>query len=154
MFKSEFIKGLTSKGGGEKLIIEYPNSPAGKFIALYGFDEIFNSSPDNLTTLRITNTSNKPLELEIPESIGKFKSLESLTLDKVVKTLPKSISNLVSLTILSLPNNPSLESLPESLNDLQELAFLNLKNSNPGVKIPESLRERLMDQGDSLYYIA
>jgi hypothetical protein len=154
MFKNEFIKGLTSKGGGEKLIIEYPNSPAGKFIALYGFDEIFNSSPDNLTTIRITNTSNKPLELEIPESIGKFKSLESLTLDKVVKTIPKSISNLVSLTILSLPNNPSLESLPESLNDLQELAFLNLKNSNPGVKIPESLRERLMDQGDSLYYIA
>ena len=43
-FKPEFAKGLVTKGG-DKVEINYPNDSAGKFVALYGFDELFDSMP-------------------------------------------------------------------------------------------------------------
>ena len=57
-FKPEFAKGLTTSGG-KKVEIDYPNSSAAKFIALYGFDDFFGSLPDDITNLLFNNKSNE-----------------------------------------------------------------------------------------------
>ena len=46
-FKPEFMKSLSGEKG-TKVQVEYPNDSASKFIALYGFDEFFQSLPNNL----------------------------------------------------------------------------------------------------------
>jgi Leucine-rich repeat (LRR) protein len=151
-FKPQFAKGLVKGGSGNVVDIAYPDNAAGKFIALYGFDELFDSLPDTIERLLISNKSNEDIALVVPESIGRFKNLEALKLEKICKSIPDSICNLKLLNFLALPNNKQLESLPECLMTLPELAFINLKDSNPNVKIPEKLKERLTDEGMGFYY--
>jgi Leucine-rich repeat (LRR) protein len=151
-FKGEFAKGLTTKGG-KKVEISYPNSSAGKYVALYGFEELFDNLPDDIEHLMINNTSQTPIGLDVPESLGRFKSLDALVLQNICKSLPDSIGNLQQLSFLSLPDNKQLVSLPESITGLENLSFVNLKGSNPSIKIPETLKEKMMDQGDGFYYV-
>jgi Leucine-rich repeat (LRR) protein len=151
-FKSEFAKGLATKGG-KKVEISYPNSSAGKYVALYGFEELFDNLPDDIEHLMINNTSQTPIGLDVPESLGRFKSLDALVLQNICKSLPDSIGNLQQLSFLSLPDNKQLVSLPESITGLENLSFVNLKGSNPSIKIPETLKEKMMDQGDGFYYV-
>lgn len=151
-FKPEFAKGLVTKGGN-KVEINYPDSSAGKFVALYGFDELFDSLPENIEHLLINNKSKEEIALTVPESLGRFKDLQALLLQNIAKTLPESIGQLQNLNFLALPSNKSLQSLPESIADIPGLAFINLKDSNPGVKIPERLKEKLSDEGSGFYYV-
>jgi Leucine-rich repeat (LRR) protein len=151
-FKPEFAKGLVSKGGN-KVEINYPDSSAGKFVALYGFDELFDSLPESIEHLLINNKSKETIALTVPESLGRFKDLQALLLQNIAKSLPKSIGQLQNLNFLALPSNKSLESLPESIADIPGLAFINLKDSNPNIKIPERLKEKLSDEGSGFYYV-
>lgn len=151
-FKPEFAKGLVTKGGN-KVEINYPDSSAGKFIALYGFDELFDSLPDNIEHLLINNKSKEDIALVVPESLGRFKSLQALLLQNIVKTLPDSIGNLSNLNFLALPGNKQLKSLPASIAKLTSLAFINLKDSNPNIQIPPQLKERLSEEGQGFYYV-
>jgi hypothetical protein len=151
-FKPEFAKGLVKGGSRDVVDIAYPDNAAGKFIALYGFDELFDSLPDTIVRLLISNKSNENIALDVPESIGRFKNLEALKLDKICKTIPDSVCNLKLLNFLALPNNKELKSLPECLINLTDLAFINLKDSNPNVEIPPKLKERLTDVGMGFYY--
>ena len=151
-FKPEFAKGLVKGGSSDVVDIAYPDNAAGKFIALYGFDELFDSLPDTIVRLLISNKSNENIALDVPESIGRFKNLEALKLDKICKTIPDSVCNLKLLNFLALPNNKELKSLPECLINLTDLAFINLKDSNPNVEIPPKLKERLTDEGMGFYY--
>jgi len=153
IFKPEFAKGLVSKGGN-KVEINYPESSAGKFVALYGFDELFDSLPDSLESLTVNNKSSENIALDIPVSIGRFKQLENLMLRNVVKSLPDSIGDLTNLDMLSLPNNLSLDKLPESLTKIPNLSFINLRNSNTNIEIPESLASKLNDEGDGFYFVS
>jgi hypothetical protein len=153
VFKSEFAKGLTSEGG-KQVEISYPNSSAGKYVALYGFDDLFENLPKDIERLQIMNTSNQAIGLDVPSTLGDFKNLESLVLQNMVKTLPDSIGNLQNLSFLSLPDNKNLVSLPESISNLDSLSFINLKGANPNIKISEKLKERMLDQGDGFYYFA
>ena len=152
LFRAEFAKGLVSKVG-EKVEISYPNSAAGKYVAIYGFDDLFENLPKDIKVLNITNTSNQPITLDIPESLGNFTQLESLVLQNIVKNLPESMGNLKQLGFISLPDNKSLVSLPESLADLDSISFINLKGVNPSIKIPERLKEKMVDQNDGFYYV-
>ena len=152
LFRSEFAKGLVSTGG-KKVEISYPNSSAAKYVALYGFDDLFVNLPADIETLNIINTSNSSIELDLPESIGRFKSLKALALQNMVKTLPKSLGEVKNLGFLSLPDNKNLVSLPEGLADLEFLSFINLARCNPNVQIPEKLKEKMVDQGDHFYYV-
>jgi len=151
-FKPEFAKGLVNKGDN-KVEINYPDSSAGKFVALYGFDELFESLPENIEHLLINNKSKEEIALVVPESLGRFKDLQALLLQNIAKTLPNSIGQLQNLNFLALPSNKSLQSLPESIADIPGLAFINLKDSNPGIKIPERLKEKLSDEGGGFYYV-
>ena len=151
-FKPEFAKGLVNKGGN-KVEINYPDSAAGKFVALYGFVELFDSLPVEIEHLLINNKSRENIALEVPESLGRFKSLQALLFQNIVRSLPNSIGELQNLNFLALPNNKDLVELPETIADIPGLAFINLKDTNPNIKIPERLKEKLSDEGNGFYYV-
>ena len=152
IFKPEFAKGLVNKGGN-KVEINYPESSAGKFVALYGFDELFDSLPETIEHLLINNKSKESIALDVPESLGKFKNLQALLLQNIVKSIPETIGNLQNLNFLALPANKELVSLPVNIIKLPNISFINLKDSNPNVKIPPALKEKLSDEGNGFYYV-
>ena len=131
-FKPEFAKGLTTSGG-KKVEIDYPNSSAAKFIALYGFDDFFGSLPDDITNLLFNNKSNETIALDVPETLGRFKNLEALLLMNCVKSLPESIGNLKNLSFLALPSNPQLKKIPNSVLNIPNLMFINLSGTKPNL---------------------
>lgn len=150
-FKPEFMKGLSS-GGGTKVSVNYPSDSASKFIALYGFEEFFETLPGNIQRLEFVRKGGESFNLPIPESIGRFKDMTALHFVGCVSKLPNSICDLKNLMFLSLPDNTNLQPLPECIADLPRLTVLNLKNSNPDKVIPQRLREKLDDPNSPLHY--
>lgn len=150
-FKPEFAKGLTM--GGEKLVIDsFSHGAIGKFIALYGLDDLIGSLPESLTEFQIQNrgNANNDVTITIPEGIGRFKNLNMILLDNCVTSIPESICTLPKLRFLALINNPGLRTIPECLSDLPNLYFLNLKGSN-NVEVPESIKEKGTDMGGGMW---
>lgn len=149
-FKSEFAKGLSTQGG-TKLEIIYPQGSASKYVAIYGYEELFNNLPETLTSLLVKNNSNTSFEHPIPESIGRLKNLETLMMQNCVSSVPESITKCTNLNFISFPNNPNLKTIPEGLKDLPNLSFINVKGCDPklvsGENIAPALREMLMDAG-------
>ena len=151
-FKPEFMSGLASKGG-TKVSVNYPSDSASKFIALYGFEEFFETLPENIERLEFVKKGGADISLNIPESIGKFKNLTALHLVGCVSKFPESICNLEKLQFLSLPDNPGLQMLPSCLANLPKLTVINLKNSNASSVIPDSLKQKI-DQDDNFHLFA
>ena len=102
-------------------------------------------------TKLFTNKSSENLNLSIPEEIGEFTELESILLQKCVKTLPESIGNLKKLTFISLVDNKSLEKIPDSIVDLPNLSFIFLKDTP--VKLSEKFLSTFTEQmpGSRMY---
>ncbi len=141
-FKPEFMKGLTS-GGGNKVSVNYPGDSASKFIALYGFEEFFETLPENIIRLEfVKKEGGESFNLKIPSSIGRFKEISSLHLVGCVAEIPEAICELDKLQFLSLPNNPNLRTLPSCVANLPRLSVVNVKGSNPETSIPDSLKQR------------
>lgn len=147
--KPKFAESMI-KSGTNTLEAQYPQSDLGKFIALYGFEDLFESLPDTITQIMITNTKDTSIAFDIPPSIGKFKDLSAILFNNIVKSLPDEIGNLKSLNFLSLPNNPQLKTLPESLSGCEALTLINLENT-PG-KLPESLKPKFGDTEQDFYW--
>ena len=147
-FKPEFAKGLTT--GGEKLVIDSFNHGAvGKFIGLYGMDDLISTLPDTLKELQIQNRDKNGVIINIPEEIGRFKNLSMLMFDNCIDRLPESVCTLPKLRFLSLPNNEKLTTIPECIAELPSIYFLNLKNTN--VTLPEKVKEKAFDMGDNMW---
>lgn len=146
--KPKFAKDMTT-GGGQKVEIEYPQGGAGKFIALYGFEDLFNSLPENITNFLFNNKSKDSVELDLPKSISRFKDLEALLLMNCVRRIPKEIGSLQKLSFLALPDNPNLESIPSSILNLPNLMFVNLKGSEPS--LPEGFNNSFNNEGSGFY---
>ena len=149
-FKPEFAKGLTV--GGEKLVIDsFSHGAIGKFIALYGLDDLIGSLPDTLKEFQIQNRDNKSdVLVKIPEEIGRFKDLNMILLDNCVDSIPNSVCTLPKLRFLALINNPKLKTIPECVADLPNLYFLNLKGSE-NVQVPQSIQDRGSDMGGGMW---
>ena len=149
-FKPEFAKGLTV--GGEKLVIDsFSNGAIGKFIALYGLDDLIGSLPDTLKEFQIQNRDNKSdVLVKIPEEIGRFKDLHMILLDNCVDSIPNSVCTLPKLRFLALINNPKLKTIPECVADLPNLYFLNLKGSE-NVQVPQSIQDKGSDMGGGMW---
>jgi hypothetical protein len=148
-FKPEFAKGLTV--GGEKLVIDsFSHGAIGKFIALYGLDDLIGSLPVTLKEFQIQNRGNDNVLITIPEEIGRFKDLHMILLDNCVTSIPESVCTLPKLRFLALINNPGLTSIPECVANLPNLYFLNLKGSN-NVEVPESIKAKGTDMGGGMW---
>jgi hypothetical protein len=149
-FKPEFAKGLTV--GGEKLVIDsFSHGAIGKFIALYGLDDLIGNLPDTLQEFQIQNRDNKnDVTITIPEEIGRFKDLHMILLDNVIASIPESICTLPKLRFLALINNPELKEIPGCLAELPNLYFLNLKGSN-NVQVPEAIKAKGTDMGGGMW---
>jgi hypothetical protein len=150
-FKPEFAKGLTV--GGEKLVIDsFSHGAIGKFIALYGLDDLISNLPDTLKEFQIQNrdSKNNDIIINIPEQIGRFKDLHMILLDNCIDSVPESICELPKLRFLALINNPKLTSIPSCLADIPTLYFLNLKGSN-NVEVPESIKAKGTDMGGGMW---
>lgn len=150
VFKPEFAKGLTV--GGEKLVIDsFSHGAIGKFIALYGLDDLIGSLPDTLKEFQIQNRdNNNNVIISIPEEIGRFKDLHMILLDNCVDSIPESICTLPKLRFLALLNNKNLTTIPDCIADLPNLYFLNLKGSN-NVKVPQRIQEKGTEMGNGMW---
>ena len=151
-FKSDFAESLFNQG--EKLIeIKYPTNIQGKFAGLYGFNNIFDYIPENTQMITISNDSNEDIDLDVPSSIGKFKELNTLWFNNIVRTIPNEIEQLKKIQKLFLTNNKNLVSLPKSINNLPKLIFIRLRGNNPDLEIPSIFEKRLSDEGNGLYFV-
>lgn len=150
-FKPEFAKGLTI--GGEKLVIDsFSQGAIGKFIALYGLDDLIGSLPESLTEFQIQNrgNNNNDVIITIPDTIGRFKNLNMILLDNCITSIPESVCTLPKLRFLALVNNPGLKTIPECVLGMDSLYFLNLKGSN-NVELPEAITEIGNDMGGGMW---
>jgi hypothetical protein len=150
-FKPEFAQGLTV--GGQKLVIDsFTTGAIGKFIALYGLDDLIESLPTTLTEFQIQNrdTRGNNIIITIPESIGRFKDLNMILLDNCITSIPDSVCTLPKLRFLALINNPGLKTVPECIVNLPNIYFLNLKGSN-NVEVPEAIKAKGTDMGGGMW---
>ena len=148
-FKFEMIKDLAQENG-EKVSIQYPDSAGSKFIALYGFDDLFKVLPKTLKNLEIINNGGDgSFSFDVPETIGEFTNLTRLHFINCVTRIPDSVCNLKKLSFLSLPENKKLEKLPACLADLPNLAMINLRGGTlrPGV-LPESIKQKVLNNDE------
>ena len=153
VFKPEFAKGMTSLDG-KKVNIDYPRDAASKYIALYGFDELFQNLPNDITSFDFTKSSGgygyrsqdvKDLAMDIPEQLGNYKNLMAVHFEGILKSLPKSLGKLENLQFLSIPNNPNLKTIPEEIAQLPNLKVINIQG-NPQLQLPEAV-EKMAKEG-------
>ena len=142
-FKPEFAKGLTGTSGKDFKVDSLSSGAVGKFISLYGLDDLIESLPKTLETFSIQNRdSRETVKIELPSEIGQFKNLVHIITDNVsFKSIPESVCQLKNLKFLAVMKNPELTTVPECIADLPSLMFLNLKES-PNAKIPSSITEK------------
>ena len=142
-FKPEFAKGLTGTSGKDFKVDSLSSGAVGKFIALYGLEDLIESLPKTLETFSIQNRdSRETVKIELPQEIGQFKNLVHIITDNIsFKSIPESVCELKNLKFLAVMKNPELTTVPECIADLPSLMFLNLKES-PNAKIPSSITEK------------
>jgi len=133
--------------------VNYPRDNSSKFIALYGFEDFFNSLPDSLTRLDFINEG-ATLDLHLPPSISRFKKLIVIHITGCLSELPKEVSELTELMFISLADNPKLTTLPVQLADksgneykMKDLSLINLKNVSPAFKLPTEIQQMVADKG-------
>ena len=143
-FKPQFMENMTKSSGkgGTSIDVEFPRSPAAQFIALYGFDEFFESLPDNITKMDFSGGNSGSEGFPLPKAIGRLQNLEGLHIDGLISDLPSEICNCKKLRYLSLPNNKNLKSIPDCLKDLPNLKLVNFKGCD-NLKLPEDLKVKL-----------
>ena len=121
------------------------NNQWSKYVNLYGLSDIFDYLPDDLITLKISNTSNAHLSIKFPESFGRLTELTTLYLENVVKSLPNSISNLENLTTIALVNNKELRKLPTEIGQLPMIYAIRVKNC-PNLIISDEIKNNIYDE--------
>jgi Leucine-rich repeat (LRR) protein len=148
-FKPEFMKSL-SGDKGDKVVIDYPRDSASKFVALYGFDELFATLPENLKRFTFKNTSigGETISLNIPNDISRFKQLQALNFVNCIVSLPEAICSLPNLQYLSLVDNKNLQRLPECIGDMPNLMVLNMPGAEGNNIIPDSILRRAEEDED------
>lgn len=139
-FKPYFAKGLTSGGGSRLSIDSFKSGNVGKFVGLYGLEELFENLPENLQEIQINNKDTSVM-IQIPESISRFQRLETLLLENCISELPESVCSLKELKFLSLMRNPNLRTIPSCIVDMPSLEFLNVRGSD-NLELPQELASK------------
>lgn len=152
IFKPEFAKGLTAQGG-EKLVIDsFSHGAIGKYIALYGLEDLIGNLPTNLKEFQIQNKGQNAgqIIIKIPRDIDRFQNLQMILLENCISEIPDTICNLPKLRFLALTNNQKLKTIPDCLANSPNLFFLNLKGSD-NVVVPDSIRAIGHDMGKGMW---
>jgi hypothetical protein len=146
LFKEKFADAI-NKEFGKKIQINYPNDKVSRYIALYGFDELFERLPQDLERFDFEVSSGgrssdkEPMKpMTLPPQLLNFKNLQILHIEGLLDSLPENIDSLERLQFISIPHNPNMKSLPEALVNLPNLEVLNIRGNN--VEIPPALEEK------------
>lgn len=139
LFKHEFARGLTI--GGEKLDIDgFDRGPVGKYIALYGLEDLIDSVPTDIKHIVLKNPDkNKKINIRIPESISKFQNLVSFIAVNCVSQIPDSICQINKLNFITLLNCEELKTVPSCIADMSRLMMLNVMGST-NCEIPDEIK--------------
>jgi hypothetical protein len=148
-FKPMFINKVLSKNEKVVDIKSLSDGMIGKFISIYGLDDLFNIIPDTIESISISDNSGR-YSIDIPSSIGKFKNLSLLTLNNVVKSIPNDICELENLQFITLSSNPNLKSVPQCISDLKNLYVFSYSGSESLVLSKEFLSKFTDDLGGFL----
>jgi len=150
--KERFAAGLTAQDGEKLEISNLKSGDVGKFISLYGLQEIFESMGDNLVDI-VINVGDSGDFIQIPKNITRFKKLRQLTLQKnAINQLPDFICDIESLQFIGLTDNPELTSLPECIGNLPNLEIISFKGSGIN-EIPNSLKENFYMVAPQMYQV-
>ena len=153
-FKNEIVKGLSKDDkSGKELVIDYPRDASSKYVALYGWDELFKNIDPQTERIDFTNTSRESLDLLFPKELANLKNLQTFYVENGLSKVPDELKDLKNLEFLSLPNNPNLKELPEWIADLPNLIALSVKGSNSDLKIPERLQQRFVENGGDVWFV-
>jgi hypothetical protein len=152
ILKPEFANGFVLPNTTD-VVIKYPSGNIDKYVAIYGLNEIFETLPENMTKLTISNESKENITIDIPESISKYKSITAIMLKNVVSKIPDSICELKKLRLLALPNNPELKTIPECILNIPSIQFVSL-NGSDNVKVPEGFLPFKEQEGGNWYHIS
>jgi len=138
---------------GDEVSIKMPGQKEGKYIMLYGFDELIKKLPENIKFLEIKNSEKNENVFSIPMTITRFKELETLVLENVINELPQNIGDLKNLTYLHLINNKNLREVPNSLCDIDSLEIAVFRGNNENIKLPQCFEDGTFGEaGDGFYY--
>jgi hypothetical protein len=153
-FKPEFVKGLSKDAkSGKELVIDYPRDASSKYVALYGWDELFKNIDPETERIDFTNGSREPLNLTFPKELANLKNLQTFYVENGLSKVPDELKDLKNLEFLSLPNNPNLKELPEWIADLPNLIALSVKGGNSNLEIPERLQQRFVENGGDVWFV-
>lgn len=148
LFKSEFAKGLQKGSGNDKqLVIEYPRDSSSKYVALYGWDDLFKQLDSGLTHIDFTNSSGEPLDLKFPKELANLKNLQTFYVENAISEVPEELKGMDNLEFLSFPNNKNLREIPEWVADLPNLIALSVKGTPSNLKVPQRVKDRI-EKGD------
>lgn len=147
-FAQSFLKGSTKDG---KFVLRYPSDSTSKYVALYGFDELFESIPEDITSMDITVKSDSNFDMKIPNSISRFKKLRMIHFENFLDEIPEELSQFNNLEYLSIPNNKNLKKIPEFIADLPQLTLLNVSGGDPNIEVPKKILDKGEDPNSELH---
>jgi hypothetical protein len=149
-FKPEFAKNI-SVGGTHLKIESFSSGSIGKFIALYGFDDLIDNLPPTLENIFMANRDRDVnVDIKLPEDIGRFKNLKQILMDNCTSSCPDGVCDLPNLEFLAFMNCPKLRTVPGCIADLPNIIFLNVKGSD-NVKIPKEIMEKADEMGKGMW---
>jgi hypothetical protein len=148
--KSKFATDFQS---GDNITIKIPAQKEGKYIALYGFDELIKNLSSNVKFFEIICTEKNYPQYDLPkEFCDRFTQLETLVMENIVASIPDNISNLRNLTVLNLKGNQNLLTLPSSILKMGNLDMVILRNAPQNFTPPQGFEEYFEDMGDNFFY--
>ena len=146
-------KFATDFQSGDNVTIKIPAQKEGKYIALYGFDELIKNLSSNVKFFEIICTEKNYVQYDLPsEFCDRFTQLETLVMENIVASIPENISNLRNLTVLNLKGNKELKTLPSSILQMSNLDMVILRNAPNDFTPPQGFEEYFEDMGDNFFY--
>jgi hypothetical protein len=86
---------------GDNVTIKIPAQKEGKYIALYGFDELIKNLSSNIKFFELICTEKNYPQYDLPsEFCNRFTQLETLVMENIVASIPDNINNLRNLIVL------------------------------------------------------
>jgi hypothetical protein len=138
---------------GDNVTIKIPAQKEGKYIALYGFDELIKNLSSNIKFFELICTEKNYPQYDLPsEFCNRFTQLETLVMENIVASIPDNINNLRNLIVLNLKGNKELKTLPSSILQMDDLNMIILRNAADDFTPPQGFENYFEDMGDNFYY--